>query len=93
MTNILEDLWYGRVDPYNECKSCGNEAKQLESYIERHKRSLSETMTDAQKETFEKLLDCYSELSDMTERKIFSQGFKLGMQITIGATCDADKKC
>ena len=88
MNNIFEDLWYGRIDPYTKCKTDDCETEELEKYIERHKKSLSETMTDAQKETFEKLLDCYFEFSDINDRKIFSHGFKLGMQMAIGVFCD-----
>ncbi len=91
MNNIFEDLWYGRLDSYTKCKTADCETEELEEYIERHKKSLSETMTDAQKETFDKLLDCYTEFSDINERKIFSHGFKLGMQVAITALWSCDE--
>ena len=81
MTNILEDLWYGRVAPYTQCKTVDAETQQLESYIERHKASLLESMTDTQKDAFLKLVDCCCELSDIWERKIFCHSFALGVKI------------
>lgn len=81
MTNILEDLWCGRVDPYAQCKMGDTETQQLELYIERHKASLLESMTDTQKDTFLKFVDCCCELSDVWERKIFCHNFALGVKI------------
>lgn len=90
MTNILQELWYGRVDPYTECKKGDDETKQLEAFIERHKESLMDTSTEAQKEILEKLLDCYNELSDINEKRIFSCGFTVGMRIAVSTlqSCD-----
>ena len=40
-------------------------------------------MTDEQKVIFEKLIDCYEELSGINERLIFTYGFKLGAQLAL----------
>ena len=40
-------------------------------------------MTDEQKEIFEKLDDCSDELDNMSQREIFSYGFRLGARIAI----------
>ena len=58
-------------------------------YIARHHDDLLKTMTDEQKETFEKFNDCYDELTDINEREIFSYAFRLGMRIAI-ETLSAD---
>ena len=52
-------------------------------YMARHHDDLLKTMTDEQKETFEKFNDCYDELADINEREIFSYAFRLGMRIAI----------
>lgn len=83
MSNIIEDLWYGRLKPFEKCISASDDAKELEDYIARHKRALSEIMTDEQKAIFEKLMNCYEELSDINERSIFTYGFKLGAQLVL----------
>lgn len=37
-------------------------------------------MTEKQKETFEKYMAVQSEMSDVSERKMFINGFKLGLR-------------
>lgn len=83
MRNLIEELWYGRLKPFEKCISASDDAKELDDYIARHKRALSENMTDEQKVVFEKLIDCYEELNDINERLIFTYGFKLGAQLVL----------
>ena len=83
MKSILEELFYGNVCPNTNCRSNGKDTKQLMGYIADHHSALNETLTDEQKETFEKFTDCYSELTDINEREIFSYAFRLGMKIAI----------
>ena len=52
-------------------------------YSERKK--LTETLTEAQKKTFEKFKDNTSEISSMTEVTAFTLGFKLGLRLTAEA--------
>ena len=57
--------------------------KELIEYMARHHDDLLKTMTDEQKETFEKFHDCWSEYMSLAEASIFEYAFKLGMQIAI----------
>jgi hypothetical protein len=57
--------------------------KQLMEYMARHHDNLLQTMTDEQKEIFEKFHDCWSEYASLAETDIFEYAFKLGMQIAI----------
>ena len=41
------------------------------------------TMTDEQKEIFEKFHDCWSEYASLSDEALFEYAFKLGMQIAI----------
>ena len=52
-------------------------------YIVRHQDDLIPTLTEQQKEIFEKLKDCDSELHGMNELKAFISGFKLVTRIMI----------
>ena len=52
-------------------------------YITDHHTALKETLTDKQKEIFEKFNDCYDELMDINEREIFVYAFRLGARIAI----------
>lgn len=83
MRSILEELFYGNICPNTDCRSHDKETKQLMGYIADHHDNLSSTLNDQQKEILEKFDDCYSELTDINEREIFSYAFKLGMRIAI----------
>ena len=83
MRSILEELFYGNVCPNTDCRSKDKETKELIGYIADHHSALNETLTDKQKELFEKFNDCYDELTDINEREIFVYAFRLGMRIAI----------
>ena len=83
MRSILEELFYGNVCPNTECRSKGDQTKQLMGYIADHHSALNETLTDKQKEIFKKFNDCYDELMDINEREIFVYAFRLGARISI----------
>ncbi len=57
--------------------------KELMEYMARHHDDLLKTMTDEQKEIFEKFDDCWSEYVSYAEEAIFEYAFKLGMQIAV----------
>lgn len=81
MRSILEELFYGNICPNTDCRSHDKETKQLMGYIADHHDNLLSTLNDRQKELLEKFDDCYNELTNINERKIFVYAFKLGMQI------------
>ena len=57
--------------------------KELMEYMARHHDDLLKTLTDEQKEIFEKFEDCWGEYASCAEEAIFEYAFKLGMQIAI----------
>ena len=59
--------------------------KELLGYISRHHEDLLKTMTDEQKEIFEKFEDCWSEYSSLSDADLFEYAFKLGMNLAIEA--------
>ena len=96
MRSILEELFYGNVCPNTDCRSKDKETKELMGYIADHHSALNETLTDKQKELFEKFNDCYDELTDINEREIFVYAFRLGMRIAIESllpTTDSSNIC
>ena len=88
MRSILEELFYGNICPNTDCRSHSKETKQLMAYIAEHHDSLLSTLTDNQKELLEKFDDCYSELTDINEREIFSYAFKLGARLILAVMSD-----
>ena len=83
MKSILEELWYGNICPETDSRTTTSEMKQLMKYMARHHDSLMETMTDEQKDIFERFNDCWGEYASLAEKSIFVYAFKLGMRLAI----------
>ena len=54
---ILEEFWYGNIEPTEYNTSSCTEYKKLQELICRNEEKLRATMTDQQKELFEKYTD------------------------------------
>ena len=54
MKSILEELWYGNICPETDSRTTTPEMKQLMEYMARHHDDLITTMTDEQKDIFER---------------------------------------
>ena len=83
--SILKELWHGNVCPQTDSRKNSPEMKELMEYMARHHDDLLKTMTDEQKEIFEKFDDCWSEYASCAEESIFEYAFKLGIQIAIAS--------
>ena len=59
--NILEEFWYGNIEPAEYDISSGKEYKELLQLISRNEDKLLGTMTDEQKELFTGYADCVRE--------------------------------
>ena len=81
MKSILEELWYGNICPQTANENNSPEMKQLMEYMVRHHDDLLKTMTDAQKEIFEKYDDCWGEYLSLNNAVIFTYAFRLGAKI------------
>ena len=81
MRSIIEELWHGNIDPQSDRLINTPEMKQLIEYIARHHENLLKTLTDEQKEIFEKLDDCQHEYASFAEEAIFVYAFRLGARI------------
>ena len=79
----LEDLYYGNINPYERYINPGSRVEKLVNLICKNEESLSVTLTEKQKEIFEKFKDCQSELSGLTERDAFRDGFILATRIMV----------
>ena len=80
---ILEEFWYGNIEPTEYDTSSNKEHKKLVELIYRNKEKLRATMTDEQKELFEKYADCVREHQTITDCLIFQNNFKLGARMML----------
>ena len=81
--DILEDLYYGNLFPNEKCTKLDDETKELLGLLNRNEEKLIATLSDEQKEIFEKFKDCNREISEISERQSFITGFKIGAKIVI----------
>lgn len=81
----LEDLYYGNISPHERYIKCSTRVDQLIKLLCKNEERLTATLTEQQKENFEKFKDCQSELTGLTERDAFRDGFILAVRIMVEA--------
>ena len=81
--NTHEELYYGNLIPQEKCAKLDDQVKVLQKLLNRNEEKLTATLSEDQKETFEKYKDCNREISEISEREIFLNGFRLGARIII----------
>ena len=77
---ILEDLWYGSVNPH-EKKIQNPRVKNAAALVAKNESALKDMLSDQQKEQYEKLRDCQNELTDLLKCSAFAEGFCLAVKI------------
>ena len=82
---LLEDLWYGNVNPHESILTENRQYKHLLSLMGRNRDELSETLNDKQQETLEKYDEAMNEMHSLAEVEAFSCGFRLGVRLMIEA--------
>ena len=84
--NILEYLYFGNISPHERYIKQGSKVEKLVKLICKNEDELNNSLTEKQKETFEKFKDVTSELSCITEREAFTAGFILATRIMMQVT-------
>ncbi len=75
---ILEELWYGNIEPTEYGASRSKEYWELRRLVDRNETDLRATMTDEQKKLFTRYLESVLEYQTLSELKLFQNSFKLG---------------
>ena len=81
--NILEEFWYGNLEPSEYDTSPSTEYKELLQLISRNKEKLLANMTDTQKDLFSRYQDCVRKFQAMAECLLFQKSFRLGAMIML----------
>ena len=81
--NILEEFWYGNLDPaeYDSCTT--KEYKEILQLISRNEEKLVATMSEEQKDLFSRYIDCVREHQAMAECLLFQNSFWLGARMML----------
>ena len=80
---ILEDFWYGNIEPSEFDTSPSPEYREILHLISRNEDKRLATMTDAQKELFSWYTDCIQEHQAMAECMLFQNSFCLGAKMML----------
>jgi hypothetical protein len=92
MGNILEEFWYGNIDPMEQSTGKSRELKELLNLMGRNRDQLHNSMTEEQRETLVKYDDCVNEMHSIMELEIFSYAFRLGGQFMLAMLMDNSEK-
>ena len=86
--NTIQDLYYGRISPYEMSISTALEYQKLKALAAKNEDLLKETLSDEQKELLVKLIESVTDISSISERDMFIAGFRLGMKLMIDVMKD-----
>ena len=86
--NTIQDLYYGRISPYEMSISTTPEYQKLKTLSDRNEDLLRELLSDEQKELLEKLIETVTDISSISERDMFMAGFRLGVKLMIDVIKD-----
>ena len=90
MSSIIQELWHGNIVPQEDSRTNSKEMKALLSYMARHHEDLENSLSDEQKEVFEKFHDCSNEYMTLAEEAIFEYAFKLGARIMLAVMSEKE---
>ena len=79
--STIQDLYYGRISPYEMSISATPEYQKLKALADNNEDMLRKTLSDEQKELLEKLTECITDISSISERDMFIAGFRLGVKL------------
>ena len=86
--NILDELWYGNINPQEQSKDNNRAIKELLNLMGRNRDRLHDSLTEEQRETLEKYDDCVNEMYGLIESEIFSYAFRLGGRLMLATLLD-----
>ena len=81
--STIQNLYYGRISPYEMSISTSPECQKLKTLADKNEDLLRTALSDEQKELLEKLTECITDISSISERDMFINGFRLGMKLMI----------
>ena len=86
--SILEELWYGNIDPIEAVGSGGSYYKELMGLMAKNREKIAEKLTEDMQEVLETYDDNIREMDSIAEKEAFIYGFRLGMQLAAESLTD-----
>ena len=82
MSNIIEDFYYGNLEPQEINSELTPKLKKELSNLTDKEEQLSARLTGEDKELFQNYVSAYIEFSTTSNADIFISGFRLGAKFT-----------
>lgn len=80
---ILEEFWYGNIEPTDDDFSACKESKEALRLITGNKEDLQVTITDEQKKLFSRYTNTVREYQAMAECLLFQHSFRLSVKMML----------
>ena len=88
--NTLENMWYEGLPTNPHGTSTSQQCRYLCDLLRRNEQELIPLLPEKAKAVYEKMKDNLSELGQVSECEIFTQGFRLGARIMLDVLDDSD---
>lgn len=85
---MIEELFYGNICPCEKGLTRGSEYSQLLNLAVKNEEKLSALLSPQQKEMFEKVKDCMTDMNNILEKEAFIDGFRLCVKLIAEAVYD-----
>lgn len=85
---MIEELFYGNICPCGKSLTRGSEYSQLLNLAVKNEEKFSEVLSPQQKEMFEKVKECMTDMNNLLEKEAFVDGFRLGVKLIAEAVYD-----
>ncbi len=80
---ILEEFWYGNIEPTEYNTTPNKEYKELLQLICSNEEKLQATFTDEQKDLFSRYVGCVREFQAMADCLLFQSSFRMGARMML----------
>ena len=85
---MIEELFYGNICPCDKHLTRGSEYSKLLNLAVKNEEKLSALLSPQQREMFEKVRDCMTDMNNLLEKEAFIDGFRLGVKLIAEAVYD-----
>lgn len=85
---MIEDLFYGNICPCEKHLTRGSEYSHLLELAVKNEEKLSELLSPQQKDVYEKIKECMTDMNNLLEKKAFIDGFRLGIKLMAESVYD-----
>ncbi|MCQ2152693.1 MAG: hypothetical protein MJY70_06550 [Bacteroidales bacterium] len=85
METILEDLWYGRINPKETIYRDNPEYQKAQKELNKRAEQLEARLNQEEKPLLEEIEDAFYKTQEDIEKIAYMAGFRLGMRLALAA--------